>query len=97
MGQNVKKILPWRSKEYRSFVRSKPCLACGKPSIAHHEPLGETGWGTKAPDIYCLPLCPLCHIKRHNQGVKTFWDKLNVEPWREMLRLLNEFLVERRL
>lgn len=65
------KTKTFRSKKYLDFIRSKPCLVCGKPgpSDPHHENLGFCGVGMKAPDTHTVPLCRECHQRRHITGV----------------------------
>lgn len=58
---------------------SLPCYACGSwagSSQAHHEPTRAAG-GT---DRDCIPLCPVCHQRRHDIGAVTFWDELGKTP-----------------
>ena len=69
----------FRSEDYLSFIRTKPCAMCRAPeSVAHHEPMKGGGMGLKAEDSHAIPLCPFCHRLRHDQGPKTFWRKHDV-------------------
>ena len=86
----------YRSEEYKDFVRKHNCLACsGGPTVPHHVDLGAAGVGKKAPDTHCLPLCVPCHDKLHTGGEKTFWGKNNIDPQREIIRLLTGFLEQK--
>jgi len=90
------KAIKWESEEYKAFVRSKPCLNCGNPSQFHHEPFKNGGMGTKCSDSQGLNLCPVCHIEgRHRQGFSWYEDN-NIDPKMEIIKLLTEFLNERR-
>ena len=57
-----------RAPTYLDVVRTRPCAACGRgPAIAHHF-IGEFsvgGVGTKAHDLFALPLCDRCHLEFH--------------------------------
>lgn len=61
------KVKPWRSKQYRLFVASKPCCICGSTYgvIPHHSKTG--GMSTKCGDDLCVPLCFFCHEKMDNK------------------------------
>jgi hypothetical protein len=67
----------YRSKKYKTFISSKPCLICGMDSDPHHEPMKRGGKGIKAPDTHCLPLCHNHHTERHAVGPDTFWGEHN--------------------
>ena len=84
----------YRSKKYLEFIRGRACLCCGRPSIAHHEPLGGGGKGIKCDDSRALPLCPECHMFRHNNGV-SFWVDNDIDPKMEIIKLLTEYLHEK--
>jgi hypothetical protein len=54
---------PFRSESWRRAVVSLPCISCGIEGMsqaAHPNHRGK-GMGTKAPDCWCVPLCPDCH------------------------------------
>ena len=73
-----KHITP-EDKDYKGFIRLKPCCVCVRPSIAHHEQISGRGIGIKASDYEILPLCfstpgfEGCHERRHRIGKYTFW------------------------
>jgi len=73
------KTKPVRDKAYTAFIRSMPCLVCGKPSVCHHEPLTGHGMSSKGPDNESLPLCPVCHRERHDHGRYTFYQLYNID------------------
>lgn len=69
-----------RNKSYLQWIRSKGCVICGRPAIAHHEVITNKGTGIKGSDYETLPLCPTtalnrigCHESRHRIGKLTFW------------------------
>ena len=58
-----------RSKAYMALVRDLPCCVCNRdgPSDPHHpHGVGYRGVGTKAPDIWCIPLCRQHHDDLHH-------------------------------
>jgi len=80
-----------RSKKYRTWISSHPCVICGKsPCDPHHEPLGKGGLAIKCPDSQCLPLCHPHHVERHNKGRETFWRGYNPEML--IIQYLTEYL-----
>lgn len=65
----------WRSKAYRVWVASFPCLGCGAQAYtAHHhvhpdiEGRGGKGAGRKADDMWTVPVCAHCHAYVHQRG-----------------------------
>lgn len=60
-----------RSEAWRRAVASLPCVVCMREGAqaAHPNHRGK-GMGLKAPDAWCVPLCPDCH-REFDQG-KTY-------------------------
>lgn len=64
-----------KSKKYRDFVVSLPCICCSVPPEVigidpHHinvKGLGK-GTGSKISDIFCIPLCRRCHTLIHKDS-----------------------------
>jgi hypothetical protein len=79
------KIKPYRSEKYLNFIRSHPCVICGKKAQAHH--VRRLHWGSgvsiKSHDFCTIPLCPECH----NPQIE---KELDVE--RLIIDLLMEFI-----
>ncbi|MEF1310684.1 DUF968 domain-containing protein [Vibrio mytili] len=61
------KPIRWESEKYLSFVRKLPCRVCGKTAgVAHHLiGHGEGKVGSKASDIFTIPLCHDHHQELH--------------------------------
>ncbi|ENK2310035.1 DUF968 domain-containing protein [Vibrio alginolyticus] len=61
------KPIRWVSEKYLSFVRKLPCRVCGKAAgIAHHLiGHGEGNMGSKASDLFTMPLCHDHHQELH--------------------------------
>lgn len=100
------KTLTYENPKYESFVRSKPCLCCGKESICHHEQglgIGLVGGGTskKCSSLAGLPLCHECHQKRHDEGYITFWVRhggmVGESPFNSINRLIADGIAMREI
>jgi hypothetical protein len=52
-----------RSRAYRQFVKSFPCIGCRKRYGIDPMHTGAHGHGIKASDETCLPGCRKCHRK----------------------------------
>ncbi len=90
----------FRSEEYKTFIRSKPCIYCGVEDDieSHHEDddFYNSGMGLKPPDSQCLPICVKHHIPvRHKMSAKEFYNLCNVDPKVMMVNYLTEFLGEK--
>lgn len=58
-GELRQREQPYRDEKYRRYVAKQPCMACGHhESQAAHISAGNYARGMKAPDYYCIPLCP---------------------------------------
>lgn len=72
-----------RNKAHLAFVRSLPCVICGRqPSHAHHIKFAQQGaLGMKVSDEYTVPLCFLDHDALHNAGnERAWWEARKVDP-----------------
>lgn len=72
------KKLTYENPAYLDYIREHPCVVCGKKAVAHHESgigTGLVGGGTskKCSDLAAVPLCIICHSRRHDRGYVTFW------------------------
>jgi hypothetical protein len=90
----VPKLKPARDEGYRRLVAALPCVNCGVHgfSQAAHPNLGK-GWGIKAGDDKCFPLCadrPLirgCHSAFDQGAMFEKADRRSVElRWIEQTR-----------
>lgn len=48
--------------------------------------------GSKASDLWTIPLCTDCHLQEHNQGHETFWEGYDLKL--ECLKLINEYFTQ---
>ncbi len=57
----------WVNEKYTRWVKTQPCACCGKPADDPHHLIGhgQGGIGTKAHDIFTLPLCREHHNELH--------------------------------
>lgn len=57
----------WVNEKYTRWVKTQPCACCGKPADDPHHLIGhgQGGMGTKAHDIFTLPLCREHHNELH--------------------------------
>lgn len=93
----VAKMKPIRSKAYREFIRSIPCMICGGRSTPHHENFGESTMGGKKSDLCCLPICEHHHTlsttsrHQHPLGWEAFYEKHNIDPKLKVIEYTNYF------
>ncbi|EEC7407848.1 DUF968 domain-containing protein [Escherichia coli] len=57
----------WTNEKYTRWVKAQPCACCGKPADDPHHLIGhgQGGMGTKAHDLFVLPLCRKHHDELH--------------------------------
>jgi hypothetical protein len=64
-----------RNSGYLEFIRTRPCWFCGRPaephhSIKHFRLISGGGIGLKGSDYLAIPMCRLCHDKKHSGQLK---------------------------
>ncbi|MGT6329409.1 DUF968 domain-containing protein [Escherichia coli] len=59
------------NQAYTRWVKTQPCACCGKPADDPHHLIGhgQGGMGTKAHDLFVLPLCRKHHDELHADTV----------------------------
>ncbi|RXP68288.1 DUF968 domain-containing protein [Escherichia coli] len=73
----------WVNEKYTRWVKTQPCACCGKPADDPHHLIGhgQGGMGTKAHDLFVLPLCRKHHDELHadtgNFRTSTLLRKIN--------------------
>src|SRR5437764_4038349 len=73
---------------HQRFIRSLPCLSCGKPAPSECAYVGRLpGLGILPGPRYLLPLCgpatvwqDCSHSRKHYRGAVRFWSELGIEP-----------------
>ncbi|MCK1144550.1 DUF968 domain-containing protein [Providencia stuartii] len=61
------KLQRWTNDKYLQWVKSQPCCVCGATSDDAHHLIGhgQGGMGTKAHDLFTIPLCRIHHCELH--------------------------------
>lgn len=64
-----------KDKAHLEFVRTKPCLICGRsPAHAHHLRFAQKrAMGMKVSDEFTVPLCSIHHDEVHRTGDERAW------------------------
>jgi hypothetical protein len=71
------KLQRWESVKYLQWVKSQPCCVCGATADDAHHIIGygQGGIGTKAHDLFTIPLCPVHHSELHKDP--KWWEQEN--------------------
>ena len=85
------KQIAWRSKKYLDWIKTQPCLKCGREAEPHHlKGIGHmSGASQKAPDWTSIPLCHEHHMEMHSDT--SLWD----EQWEMIARTLGQAINEK--
>ncbi|EQB98772.1 DUF968 domain-containing protein [Photorhabdus temperata] len=61
------KLQRWQNAKWLQWVKSQPCAGCQRPADDPHHIIGhgQGGMGTKAHDLFTIPLCRECHDELH--------------------------------
>jgi hypothetical protein len=78
--------------KHQEFIRSLPCVACGKPAPSECALVAggtEGRIGLQPNERYTVPLCgpttvwdDCCHSRQHQIGRARFWLELGIDPLR---------------
>lgn len=71
-----------RDKEHLKYIRTKPCLVCGRqPSDPHHLKFAQPrALGLKVSDEFTVPLCRGHHRQLHQAGNELgWWEALKID------------------
>jgi hypothetical protein len=77
------KTIRLRDKEHCKFVRTEPCVVCGRaPTEAHHIRFAQRrALGRKVSDEYTVPVCRLHHRDLHSYGDEaSWWAGIGIDP-----------------
>ncbi|QEW32000.1 DUF968 domain-containing protein [Erwinia billingiae] len=82
----------WTNEKYTRWAKAQPCLCCGKPADDPHHLIGygQGGTGTKAHDLFVIPLCRAHHDELH-ADMRSFEAKYGTQP-EMLLRTLDRAL-----
>lgn len=82
------KSKPMKKASYLEFLRKLPCVVSGRygveaahlsyanPRYGHY----GRGRGTKASDMWALPLCPEEHRAQHSGSEVSYWSEVGETP-----------------
>lgn len=61
----------WENEKYTRWVKKQQCMCCGNPADDPHHLIGhgQGGMGTKAHDLFVIPLCRAHHNALHADTV----------------------------
>jgi len=79
----VAKTIRLRDKEHCKFVRTEPCVVCGRaPAEPHHIRFAQPrALGRKVSDEYTVPVCRLHHRNLHSYGDEaSWWAGVGIDP-----------------
>jgi len=71
----------WECEKYTRWVKQQPCACCGQQADDPHHLIGygQGGMGTKAHDLFVIPLCRAHHDELH-ADMKAFEEKYGTQP-----------------
>jgi hypothetical protein len=69
---------PQRDRAYRQWLKRFPCLACGATRLVDPAHTGPHGYGEKASDYACLPMCRSCH-EEFDSGPVAFSEECSLD------------------
>ncbi|WP_434642107.1 DUF968 domain-containing protein [Klebsiella sp. I138] len=75
------KRIRWESPNFLAWVKTQPCMCCGQPADDAHHLIGwgQGGVGTKAHDIFTIPLCRKHHRQLHHDPL-SFEREYGTQP-----------------
>ena len=88
---------PPRDEDYKAWIRTLPCVACGIEGRSEAAHTGsDGGMSIKASDYSCVPLCSDCHTQApgayHSVGKRAFEDRHDLCFLRIVAQLNREWL-----
>jgi hypothetical protein len=85
---------PRRNARHLQFIRSLPCLVCGRRAEAAHVGTNR-GMAQKCSDLETCPLCQVHHREQHRVGLKRFCVayELDLPTWIEQFTARPKFVV----
>lgn len=71
------KLIRWQNTNYLKWVKSQQCCGCDMPADDPHHIIGhgQGGMGTKAHDLFTIPLCRKCHDELHRDPKE--WERIH--------------------
>jgi hypothetical protein len=89
---------PPRDEDYKAWIRTLPCVGCGKEGASQAAHTGDDGgMSMKASDYSCLPLCAWCHtLGSHCYHSASGKQYLEARVGRTCTAMVGELVRERR-
>jgi len=81
--------------EYLDFIRSQPCIGCGRSPAEPHHLQARGQRESKRNDFTAVPVTRDCHEIFERLGITGAQAAFHVDPWREALMLTVEFFAAR--
>jgi hypothetical protein len=85
-----RKLQYHRNRAHLEFIRSKPCVVCGRqPADAHHIRFAQPrALGRKVSDEFTIPLCRTHHREAHRSSNEAkWWRTIGISPLPMALQL----------
>ena len=97
-GVSITRAKPKSDEPYLDYIRTLPCVVCGRPAEAAHLSTGNRFYGhhgrgtaQRAADRWAMPLCPYHHrngrYAQHKMGEKPFWISVGKDAYKLSLIL----------
>lgn len=85
----------WECEKYTKWVKTQNCCCCEKPADDPHHIIGHNmgGMGTKAHDLFTIPLCRGCHNELHAD--RNAWEQKHGSQIDHLFKFLNRALAIR--
>lgn len=83
------KLKRWSCEKYTGWVKTQTCRCCGNPADDSHHIIGhgQGAMGTKAHDLFVIPLCRRCHDELHKDVGA--WEKKHGNQIEILFRFLD--------
>ncbi|MBI6513291.1 DUF968 domain-containing protein, partial [Proteus sp. PR00174] len=86
------KMQRWESHDWLQWVKTQPCCVCGQQADDPHHIIGHGmgGMGTKAHDLFTIPLCRIHHDELHRDPKQ--WETTHGNQIELLFHFLNRSL-----
>lgn len=79
---------PAKRGDYLSWLHTLPCAVTGRNDIEASHVSFANGWyghygrarGTKAPDLFAIPLSRAEHARSHSMNEEVYWATVGIDP-----------------
>lgn len=86
------KMQRWENTQWLQWVKTQPCCVCGQQADDPHHIIGHGmgGMGTKAHDLFTIPLCRIHHDELHRDPKQ--WEATHGNQLELLFHFLNRSL-----